>query len=557
MALSLCSVAAFADNIKSGIELNPAKDINKDKKIVYTALGASESNGYGLAEYDQVNGKADYRIYKYGHVVDQAYPAIFSRAINATVFNQDCLAGLRSEDMLYLLDPSYNGDEYTVNQAFGSYVMVENGIDDDGITSVSQLRKLYQEHVKEADVITLDIGLNNFGQYIKKQMERVADGGAPYDMPMSDDANAMLNSQLMKEIRTVLYAAATAAKIPVGYVEVITKALAYTYADNLECFDRIIDRIYALNPDVEVYVLGLYNALPELYLYNNMFDIGQYNAKLMSSVNDHYMSTVSEKAQEGKNITYVDVWNTETWGVPNNILGTNFYEALTEGNNKNAHPNYNGHKYMYEQLVAKAKNNGWKTYDPFTENPPKDDKSSDKKSRLPFTDVKADDWFYSGVAYCYDKGYMQGTTATSFEPQKTINRAQLITTIYRMAGSPAVKGMKEPFDDVSESHWAYKAIVWGYNKGIIRGTTATTFQPGSPVTRGQAVTMLCRYEGPIISGNSYTQFKDASSIPADFRSAVSWAVDNGIIQGYKDGCFHSNYALSRAQMAVIISRFCE
>ena len=366
-------------------------------------------------------------------------------------------------------------------------------------------------------------------------------------MPLNDDANAMLNSQLFNEMRTMLYAATSVAKLPAGYVEVAMKALAYTYTDNLKSFDRIIDRIYELNPNAEVYVLGLYNAIPELYLFGNTFDIGQYNAKLMSSINDHYMSTVSAKVQAGKNISYVDVWTTETWGVPNKLIGEEFFKKLTEQNNKNAHPNYNGHIYMYEQLAAKAKANGWQLVDPGIVKP--------IVSRLPFADVSGSDWFYDGVATCYDKGYMQGTSASTFEPQKIINRAQLITILYRMAGSPSVLGKTEPFTDVNNSFWAYKAIVWGYNKGIIKGMTATTFAPNSPVNRGQAVTMLYRYSGQQSTSSSYTQFKDASSIPADFRAAVSWAVDNGVVQGYEDGCFHSTYALSRAQMAVIISRF--
>ena len=202
---------------------------------------------------------------------------------------------------------------------------------------------------------------------------------------------------------------------------------------------------------------------------------------------------------------------------------------------------------MYEQLAAKAKANGWQLVDPGIIKP--------INSRLPFVDVSGNDWFYDGVATRYDKGFMQGTSATTFEPQKIINRAQLITILYRMAGSPSVLGKTEPFTDVNNSFWAYKAIVWGYNKGIIKGMTATTFAPNSPVNRGQAVTMLYRYSGQQSASSSYTQFKDASSIPADFRAAVSWAVDNGIVQGYEDGCFHSNYALSRAQMAVIIARF--
>lgn len=563
MVFSLCCTVAFAepadsenvaDDGEPAVVDTPEESAEPQPadKLIYTALGASESNGYGLPEYDIVNGKTDTRIYKYGRVVDQAYPAMFAKAISADVFNQDCLAGLRSEDLLYLIDPSYKGDEYTHNQAFGEYVMKTDGIVYDGIQNVEQLRALYQKHVEEADVITLSIGLNNFGQYLKKQIERYQSGQAPYSMPLNSDAQNMLSSKMFTEIRKLLLKVMAVTKNPTGYVDIILRGLAYSYTDNLKSFDRIVDRIYAVNPDAEVYVIGLYNAIPELYLINGVGDIGQYNAKLMSSINDHYKSYVNAKASEGKAIYYVDVWTTETFGVPNNLIGTGFMDKLTEKNNRNAHPNYNGHIYIFDQLSAKAKENGWKLKDIWIDVPGEE---GVHEVVIPFTDISSNDWFYEGVKYCYANDITRGTSETLFSPNVIVSRAQMATFIYRMAGKPTIENTNEPFNDVPASYWAHDAIAWAYNKGIIRGFSATSFAPDNPVTRGQAVTMLCRYTGPIINSISYAQFKDASSIPADFQSAISWAVDKGIIKGYDDGCFHSDYPLSRAQMVAIIERY--
>lgn len=559
-SLGVTAFAAPADDEDSTKATAAADDANienegkgeadakaSEKNLIYTALGASESNGYGLPEYHM-----EQRIYKYAQVVDQAYPAMFARAIDADVFNQDCLAGMRAEDLLYLIDPAYNGDEYTHGQAFGSYVM--NDLSKDHVT-VPDLQRLYQKHIAEADVITLNIGLNNFGQYLLKQMQKYEKGELPYAMPMSEEAEQLLTTTLFENLRDVLIKLMALTGNPIGEVDVILRALAYSYTDLLKSFDKIVDRIYVLNPDAELYVLGLFNALPELYLVNDMVDIGQFNAIAMKSVNDHYAKYVSEVASKGKNITYVDVFDTPIIGIPHNLInfdGTNFFEKFVENNSANVHPSYEGHIYMYKQLAKAAIENGWVLKDIFSQ-----DYTPGGELKLCFTDVSESDWFYDGVKYCYVKGYMQGTSKTEFSPQAIINRAQLVTTLYRMAGSPDISGKTEPFSDVSDSHWARNAIIWAYNAGIIRGVTDTQFAPNSAVTRGQAVTMLCRYTGAIINSSSYAQFKDANSIPEDFRSAVSWAVDKGIIKGYQDGCFHQGYSLSRAEMAVIISRYCE
>ncbi len=175
---------------------------------------------------------------------------------------------------------------------------------------------------------------------------------------------------------------------------------------------------------------------------------------------------------------------------------------------------------------------------------------------FPFVDVPENMWCRSEVDYVWKHGLMQGVTTTTFEPNSGMTRAQFVTVLYRMAGCPDVTGLTEPFADVDENYWAYNAIVWGYNKGVIKGYTATTFQPKTVITRAQVVTMLYRNEGEP-DGTASLNFVDNAAIAEPYREAVAWAVKNNIIQGYQDGTFQPNRDATRAHMAVIIARFCE
>ena len=175
---------------------------------------------------------------------------------------------------------------------------------------------------------------------------------------------------------------------------------------------------------------------------------------------------------------------------------------------------------------------------------------------FPFVDVPEDMWCRSEVDYVWKHGLMQGVTTTTFEPNSGMTRAQFVTVLYRMAGCPDITGLTEPFVDVDENYWAYNAIVWAYNKGVIKGYTATTFQPKDVITRAQVVTMLYRNEGEP-DGTAPLNFVDNASIAEPYREAVAWAVKNNIVQGYEDGTFRPNMTATRAHMAVLIARFCE
>lgn len=175
---------------------------------------------------------------------------------------------------------------------------------------------------------------------------------------------------------------------------------------------------------------------------------------------------------------------------------------------------------------------------------------------FPFIDVPEDMWCRDEVEYVWQHGLMQGVTAITFEPDVGMTRAMFVVVLYRMAGSPSVEGLSEPFIDVDEHYWAYDAIVWGYNEGVIKGYIDTLFAPKDIINRAQIVTMLYRYEGePDVIGT--LEFTDTASIATPYRDAVLWASENGIVNGYDNGTFRPNNTATRGHMAAIIARFCE
>lgn len=109
-----------------------------------------------------------------------------------------------------------------------------------------------------------------------------------------------------------------------------------------------------------------------------------------------------------------------------------------------------------------------------------------------FRDVSADDWFFNAVYDAYGRGLMVGESSDLFAPNDSMTRAMLITTLYRMSGSPAVTG-ENPYSDVPAGSYYEKAVIWAMQKGVANGMGGGKFEPDTRVTRQQAVTMLYRY----------------------------------------------------------------
>lgn len=180
---------------------------------------------------------------------------------------------------------------------------------------------------------------------------------------------------------------------------------------------------------------------------------------------------------------------------------------------------------------------------------------------LPFTDVADDAWYRPELVYAYENGLVNGTTANTFSPNAIVTRAQVVTVLYRMAGSPSASGMKCPFAD-NTAAWSRDAITWAYNAGVANGFTDSRFAGSATVTREQLAAFLFRYADKVVSGGtlkaplSYADsFRDASSVSAYAVPAMRWANVNGIINGRAGGILDPAGSATRAEFTCMISRF--
>ena len=174
-----------------------------------------------------------------------------------------------------------------------------------------------------------------------------------------------------------------------------------------------------------------------------------------------------------------------------------------------------------------------------------------------FIDVKASDFFYEPVKWAVNNKITNGTSSTTFSPYKNCNRAEIVTFLWRAAGTPEPTVTRNPFTDVNSVRDAsyYKAILWASQKGITAGTTATTFSPYQECTRSQIVTFLYRYAGKP-SGYYSNPFKDVSSVnEASYYNAILWAVGKGITQGTSTTTFSPYASCTRGEAVTFLYRY--
>ena len=172
-----------------------------------------------------------------------------------------------------------------------------------------------------------------------------------------------------------------------------------------------------------------------------------------------------------------------------------------------------------------------------------------------FVDVAQEDWFHDAVDYVVAKGIMNGMDESHFGPAGTTNRAQVVTVLYRMAGSPAVDG-ELPFADVAEDAWYHDAVLWAVENGITNGVDDTHFAPDAAINRAQLVTFLYRYAQPQddVDTSVLDRFPDGAALPDFCRDSFAWAIEAGLVNGM-DGMLNANGTANRAQLATILMRF--
>ena len=170
----------------------------------------------------------------------------------------------------------------------------------------------------------------------------------------------------------------------------------------------------------------------------------------------------------------------------------------------------------------------------------------------PFVDVKEGAYYYDAVLWAVEQKITSGTSATTFSPDASCTRAQMVTFLWRAAGSPKVENGKNPFTDVQADAYYYDAVLWAVEKGVTSGTSATTFSPDATVTRGQTVTFLYRNAGsPEVSGTM--PFTDVEA-DAYYAKAVQWAVQQKITTGTSETTFSPMSDCTRGQIVTFLYR---
>ncbi len=172
----------------------------------------------------------------------------------------------------------------------------------------------------------------------------------------------------------------------------------------------------------------------------------------------------------------------------------------------------------------------------------------------PFTDVAQGEYYFEPVIWAVNQTpqITAGTSAATFSPAATCTRGQVVTFLWRANGQPRLLGVKNPFTDVKPSDYFYDAVLWAVESGITQGTSATTFSPNDPCTRAHVVTFLWRSEGQPSAGSA-NPFGDVAN-GQYYYSAVLWAVKNEITAGTSATTFSPDNPCTRGQIVAFLYR---
>lgn len=495
----------------------------------YLCLGDSIASGFG-PDADSRHG---------GEKVDHAYHTKVAKAVGAKEFIQLAYPAMRTHELRDMLDESYEGD--TAMYALMSFV-------DDH--SMEEWRSMYTEAIKKADLITLDIGTNDFFSIPLFTMLAALRAESPLDLSYITD-KVDPETSTGKFITKIAGFAAEGANLPTAVPTYLTTLQSCCQAF-MENWDAICGMIYELNPDVKLVAVGRMNPFYTVKITDkDLIQVGHALDVISATMN----TFVKYQSAYASRYTYVDVMGTECYQVPA-LTDDNFLANLTV----NVHPTHAGHEYMTSQIL--------KALEQETPDEPKQEQKEDQDKApeqeadqhnaqepeepvFPFTDVPRTSWYYPEVYYVWSHNLMSGMSDTIFAPNSETTRAQFAQVLYRLAGTPSVDGQNTPFTDL-KADWYRDAITWAYNNGIAGGTSKTTFSPDQVITRQQMVAMIYHFKGdPKVSGD-LSMFKDGDSISGYAKQAVIWAAENEVISGFEDGTFRPTGVATRAQLATIL-----
>ena len=471
----------------------------------YMCIGDSIAAGYTVS-----GTQGNYLLTR----VPGAYHDIVATATGAKL-NQFGWSAFRSVELRYMLEGERHDLDDTWLQIYSALV---------GDELLNQFRDAYLQAIRESDLITVNLGSNDVLSYSFAKAMMQLSGDSEIGSTVKDILSRFPGNTGAAMVK-LMEALEKLGKLP-QLMQALLTTLPQAFLQFTKNFNACVKDIYAMNPDATIVVVGVYNPYNSLKLSEkSSLNLGPVVQPFVDQLNLflHYQCPYASK------YLFAPVDGTETW--PFSLDQENFLEYHTWA----VHPTVNGHAYMADQILSVLP----------------------EREALPFKDVSSSAWYCGDVYYVWAKGVMQGMTPTTFEPGPSTTRAQFATVLYRMAGSPAVSAADRqscPFTDL-KADWYRDAVVWAYKNGVVNGTSQTTFTPNADITREQMVAMLWRYDGSKTAVGDLSSFKDAGTVHEYAYPAVVWAVENGIVRGMDDGTFQPKGTATRAQLAAILHRY--
>lgn len=431
--------------------------------------------------------------------VDHSYPAIVADTLGAELIPLAC-QGFRTIEMRYMLEDDFTPDEYLFHDTYD-------------VPAAIALIPKFRQSIADADLVTLGMGGNDVATYLAwVVVDEMAKDGALAEYVAA--AREMLKQLGIEDspIKSLIDLADAMDALP-GLMTALPKAISFGVSNYIKNWTIVMDDIYALNPDVTLVVSGMFDTG-----YGNEADFDD------NSIKGQLSHKFSQMIVDAINLPMKS--NADKYG----YIFVEMEKIICYG----AHPTHEGYAKMAEKILAAL-----------------------PEAEAYYDDVRADAWCYDAINYVTEKQLMNGTAVRTFSPDSSITCAQLSTVLYRLAGKPDVSGLSEPFYDVKSDFWAYDAIVWAYNKGMLDNMyVGKTLCPSKPMSRVNLTTMLYRYAGSPSSAANI-KFSDSYAIPSYAKSAVAWASENGVVLGYENGMFRPIKSVSRAETAVMLMRFCQ
>lgn len=496
-ALGSTAFAATADNVK--------------QYNTYVCMGDSIAAGFGPYAPSTRGWEK----------IPAAYHSYVADAVGAKNFWNTAYCGTRTEELRWLLEDDFEGDDVVLS--FNGLNWFATPEWDAFMGYDNWLKSYYRGCLSGADLVTLEVGENDVILYATLQTMSVlyADYG---DSAFVKQMKELLgNQETYGQALDMLFSAANTADKMARLVSTFLEKLQHGYEHFFQNWEPLINDIKKYAPDADLVCVGLYNPMNEVKLTDqSLLTVGKAVTAMVLGVNAY----IAQKASS-LGYYYADVMGTDLCDPVALTDATFMTKILTD-----CHPSEEGHKQMAQKILAVLPT----------------------EQEMKFLDVPQGSWYYNGVYYAWANGLMNGMTENLFVPVEIASRAQIATVLYRMAGSPDVSGMTEPFTDVSDSFWAHDAIVWAYNEGVVNGMGDNLFAPLAPVSRAQFVTMLYRYAGSPDVSEQTEPFADVA--PGHWAAdAIVWAYNNDIVNGVTAHTFVPAGAVTRAQIAVLLARY--